>query len=456
MSRPQLRQTGRRTERVVPVTVLALAVALLGLALTIWRPLAPAVGPVATDLAAFDAAVLDAVRAYRTPGYAVAAVATLLSVAVPAAFVLLPAARRLVERVAGTRDHAATRAALVTLVVAAATSLAILPLAAWRQIVHDGRWGFRTQPAIGWFRDWLIASAGRWLGLSIGVLLLLWAIRRWPRSWPSRLTLVGTVLAGLLVLAHPLVIQPIFLPTGPFPDGPHRVAIEEVLARADLDDLPVRLGDASLRTTRVNAVITGLGPTARVVIYDTMLDLSPEQVATVMAHEVGHYEHADLPRGVLLAATGLFAGLWLLRGILDSPTVRRRVRGPADPRLAALIVALVAVTQLAVAPVTNHVSRRLEAAADARAFELSQQPGTFIRTARVFTLRDLSPPRPPRWVQLFYGTHPTPEERIAAAVAYAEEHGLALPDLATLRAEERDVRHPAIDGGLPVAPRSDS
>jgi hypothetical protein len=73
----------------------------------------------------------------------------------------------------------------------------------------------------------------------------------------------------------------------------------------------------------MNALITGLGPTEQVVLYDTLLELPAPQVAAVLAHELAHQEHADLARGTLLTATAALVGLLLLRRVLDGAVVRR-------------------------------------------------------------------------------------------------------------------------------------
>jgi STE24 endopeptidase len=444
-----LERTDLRTrprERWAPWVTIAILLALGGALASLWRPLAPVPVAYPTDLDGFDTAVLTAVQSYRGPKLVVANLATALGVLVPVWIVLSHRGRNLVTRLAGPRSHSPASAALVGFTISFLVSLTIFPLAAWSRVVHDGSWGFRTQPPIGWFRDWLLVSGGTALGVAVLSAILVVGMARWPRTWPYRLTVLGTGLATLLVLVHPVLLQPVLLPTAPFPDGPHRQAIAPVLAAAGDPDLPLVVGEASRRSTRVNALVTGIGPTARVVVYDNLLELPPDQVASVVAHELAHHEHRDVPRGIALTATALLPALLLVQRVVGSSGVQRRlrVRGPADPRLVAVVLATAAVLELAGQPVANLVSRRLEAAADVRAMELTGDPETLIRTTRVFTIRDLSPPDPPPWVTVMYRTHPSVAERIRRAVQAAEEAGIELPAREDVARDEAAQRHPDI------------
>lgn len=435
---------GARPERVAVYAVLAVALAAAGVAASLWRPLAPPVPEVTSDLATFAPAVMDVVETYRGPRYVVSALATTLSVLVPVLVAITPWGRRLVARVAGPATHSAWRSALVALVVAALTSLAIFPLAAWSGIVHEGRWGFRTQSAAGWLVDWMLVAGGTWLATAVLIAVLVAAARRWPRSWPFRLTLVGTMLAAVVVLFHPLVLQPILLPSSPMPPSETRDAAEAVLEAQGAGNLALHVGDASLRTTRVNAMVVGIGPTERVVLYDTLLDLPGAQIESVLAHELAHREHRDLLRGILLTPALLLPGLLLLRALVLRPSATTGLggRGWVDPRRVATVLAVVAALELVGSPVANLVSRRAEAAADHRALQVTGDPVARVAATRAFTVRDLAAPRGPAWARLLHGTHPSIEERIRAAVAQADAG--ELPPREEFEEREREIAHEAV------------
>ena len=63
-------------------------------------------------------------------------------------------------------------------------------------------------------------------------------------------------------------------------------------------------------------------------------------------------------------------------------------------------VVLVLVGQFAAQPVVAWQSRRIEAAADARALELVRDPAGQVALQRGFVIDDLVDPNPPAWVRL--------------------------------------------------------
>ncbi|GGI07261.1 M48 family metalloprotease [Egicoccus halophilus] len=431
----------------------AVGLAALGLAASVWRPLAPAVPATTGQLATFGDGVLTAVAAYRAPRYVVSAIATVLGIAVPLGFVATRWGRERVRVWAG--DAAGPwRAGLVALRLSILGSLAVLPLAVYSGVLHEGRWGFRTRSVPGWLLDWGVRAGSRWLGIAVLVVLLFAVVRRWPDSWPFRATVGGTLLVAGAVLLHPVVVQPWTLPSVPLAAGPAADAMADVLDRAGDPPVDVRVGEASRRTTRVNALVTGLGPTQRVVVYDNLLELPPAQVASVFAHELAHQEHADLTRGVALSGAALLTALVLLRFVLSSRRLQRAAGAdaPGDGRMVAVVLLAAAVLELVGTPIGNAVSRRAEAAADARAVELTRDPALLLSTTRVFTVRDLASPTPPRWVRLLHGTHPTVTERITYLEGWAEREGIELPTLAELERAEEDQHHPAVSDAPPREP----
>jgi STE24 endopeptidase len=180
----------------------------------------------------------------------------------------------------------------------------------------------------------------------------------------------------------------------------------------EVDD--VRVADASRRTTTANAYVAGIGPTKRVVLYDTLLDgrFTEGEILVVSAHELAHVERSHLWKGLawfaLLAVPGVFLLAW----------ITERWGGLAQPRLVPLGLAIAFAYILAVQPLTNAVSRRYEAEADWIALETTRDADSAVSLEQRFVTTSLSDPDPPAWVTLWFGTHPTPLERIGMAEAF--------------------------------------
>lgn len=413
-----------------------------GVLATLIRPLAPPVGSADTALAAFPPVVLDLAARYRGPRYLSGVLQLLVAVAVPLLAVSTAGGRRLLARIAGPSAEGPWRSVLVAVAVVGVTAGVAFPLRLWTGYLHERAWGFRTGGLGGWLADQGVAAAVGLVTTAIAAGAFAWLLRRSPHRWHLWLVPIGTALTAIGVVLHPLVVQPLLLDTAPLPQGEVRSAVEQVLARAGEPGLDILVGDASRRTTKVNAFVTGLGPSRQVVLYDTLLELPPDQVAVVVAHELAHREHRDIPRGVLLGAAGLVLLGYALRIALGSPRVRALVgaRAPTDPRLLAVVVLVAVLGQVLALPLVGWASRRAEAAADHRALELSGEPDELVRTAREFVLRDLAQPRPPGWASFLWGTHPSVDERIRRAVGYARRHGLPLPTPDELLVSEADLR----------------
>lgn len=401
----------------------AAAVVIAGVVVQVIRPLAPDLGPAPPATQWFDAAHLAQVEAYRRPLYAVALVAFLLRLAVPCIVAFTAAGRRVTGRIVQRvgEDRPARAAAAVVLAVVVATDLVVLPLTFWAGYVHEGAFGFRTQGLAGWGYDWLIAKAPAWLVVLVLVLGGYALARRLPLAWPPVAGLAAAGLTVVLVFGAPLVLQPLVFDTEPVPPGPLRAEVERILGRSGEHIERIVLADASRRTTKRNAYVAGLGASRQVVLYDTLVENhGPDEVGVVLAHELGHARHADLPRGTLGGAAGVVVLAYLLSALLRRRVRAGRQRGLTDPRAAAVVLAVLLLVHAISVPVHNAASRRAEAAADLAALQLTGAPETYLRLTSDLARANLSDPVPPPWALHLWSTHPPPSARLEMGRQWAE------------------------------------
>lgn len=393
----------------------AVAVVALGLAVNLWRPLAPEIGPLRDAQRWFDGAHLARVDAYQDPRYAVALGALLVRLGVVLAAAFSAPGRRLVRRVVDRigdgRPGRAAAAVIVAVLVAA--DLAVLPLSFWSGFVHEGAFGFRTQGLAGWAGDWLVARIPAWLAAAALAAAGYTLVRRLPRAWPAVAGLSGAVLTAVLVFAAPYVLEPLWFDTEPLPPGDVRTAVAEVLGGSGEPINQLLVADASRRTRKHNAYISGLGASRRVVLYDTLVaDRPADEIAMIVAHELGHQRNADLGRGTLLGGAGTVAGAFALALLVRWRARRGRQQGQADPTAAAVLLAGVLVLTLVTVPLQAAVSRRAEAAADHASLELTGDRATYLDMHLQLATENLGDPAPPTWVRLLWSTHPTSVERL--------------------------------------------
>ena len=306
-----------------------------------------------------------------------------------------------------------------TALVEALTAAVTLPLAFWSGFVRERQWGFSTQRVGGWAADRakvfavaLVLSSGTFLGL-VG------AARAFPRAWPIAAALIGGLLVVALGLLAPLVFEPLFNRFEPLDDPELRGELLALAARAELPIREVLVADASRRSRKANAYVSGLGPTRRLVLFDTLLArASFAEVGLVLAHELGHHRARHLAKGTALAVAGVAAFVTVLWALLRRPELLTAIDAPggaADPRVVAFVLFLGTALQISVAPLGAALSRRCEREADRFSLELTQDLATLEATHRSLATANLSDLDPPRPVYLAFFTHPTPVERIEAA-----------------------------------------
>ncbi len=251
-----------------------------------------------------------------------------------------------------------------------------------------------------------------------GAALLLALIRRMPRGWWLPAAAAVTLLAVAFVWIAPVLLAPVFNHFDALPEGSRTRA--QVLAlgeRAGVEIGEVYSVDASRRVTSLNAYVDGIGSTKRVVLYDNLLDQAePREVGSVVAHELGHVAHNDLLRGLLYIALVAPLGMLFTRE-LGSSLARRGGADPATPAAVPAYLFAIMLATFALSVPGNQLSRKVEAAADAFALELTGDPQALIDLQLRLARSNLSDPDPPGLYSTLFATHPPTLERIGSALA---------------------------------------
>ena len=215
------------------------------------------------------------------------------------------------------------------------------------------------------------------------------------------------LLVLLLSFVAPVVLEPVFNRFRPLEDAELSASLRALAERAGVPVSDVLVADASRRTRKHNAYVSGIGSTCRVVVFDTLLrDAERAELETVVAHELGHRRHRDVAKGTVLAMAGAVAAV-LVAWPLD-PT----------PRRIPLLLLAWGLLELATLPFSAACSRRLERRADRFALELTRDAAAFRSAFVRLAKANLSDLDPPRLVYALLFTHPTPPERLAAAAAF--------------------------------------
>ena len=306
-----------------------------------------------------------------------------------------------------------SRSVAVVVLFAVLERLLDLPFSIFSTFSLEARFGFNRATFAMFVMDRMKGAA---LSLALGVPLLyglFFLLGQLPDTW----WLIGW--AGLMILMiamtviYPAWIAPIFNKFTPMPQGQLKTRIEALLAKCGFESKGLYVMDASRRSTHGNAYFTGFGKAKRIVFFDTLLqNHTPEEILSILAHELGHYKLGHIGQRIAETAVLSFIGFavfsWAFAGGLTG------VFGlPADPGLV-LIVILTAFGPILhlLSPLTSFLSRRAEYQADGFAKAMAGA-APMISALTKLSRDNLSTLTPDRLYALFYYSHPPVPARIA-------------------------------------------
>lgn len=283
-----------------------------------------------------------------------------------------------------------------------------------------------------WFWDW---TKEELVTIVIGIVFasVLFAVMRFsPRRWWLLAWVPLVLILLVLLVVMPLVVDPLFNKFEPLSEQhPDLVAsIGKLTRRAGVPIPPERmfLEVASKKTNAINAYVTGLGASKRVVVWDTTIQkTTPDETLFVVGHELGHYVLGHVWKGFLAGAAALLAALYLMfRGLhwaLNRWGHEWKIFGAEDWASLALLLLLLQVLLFFSSPAINWFSRMQEHAADVYALEVTHGliPNSAEVGAHAFQALgelDLSDPNPPPLITIWLYSHPPVAERLVFAHNY--------------------------------------
>lgn len=333
----------------------------------------------------------------------------------------------------------------------AAVALLNLPLSLYGGYVLEHRFGLSTEGFTSWLGDW-----GKALGLTMaGGVIVAWVfftvVRRSPGRWWFYFWLATIPLVLSLILIEPYVVEPLFYRFTPLAQTRPALAarIETMMRRAGLSVPPSHIFEmnASSRTNAINAYVSGLGASKRVVVWDTTIkDLDPDELLLVLGHETGHYVLHHIPKEFawdeLVALAFFYLGFRLVARLMKFVEGAKQVE---LTDLASLPLVLIVLTLLMFLsdPIVNGVSRHYEHQADQFGLEVAYGIVGDPNAAEVQSLQilgdiDLADPDPSSFIKFWLYTHPPLAERIRFAAEYKPwAHGQRLNLLPNYHEGER-------------------
>ena len=358
----------------------------------------------------FSAAELDRAEHYER----FLRVITVLSLVatIIALLVLIRRAPRLARNTGLGPVGAGVIVGMITITVIWVVSFPFAVAARW----WDGRYGLTHGSWLDWFFEPWGELGGTAVLALIQITVVMLLARRYARLWWVPAMSIFAVLIALAVFASPYLLA---FTVDPPKSAQLRQDVRTLERQEGVSGTPVDVEKVSDLTTQANAFASGLGPTTRVVVWDTLLKhpFDRGEIRFVLAHEFGHLARDHLWKGL---AWVLLFGFPLAFAVAQ---ITRRRGGLGDPGVLPFAFLVLLLLQVMVTPAQNAVSRRVEAEADWMALQTTRDPASGRGLFEKFQETSLAEPNPPTWAYLFLDTHPTLMQRIAMTEAWKERQG---------------------------------
>ncbi len=299
-----------------------------------------------------------------------------------------------------------------------------LPLEYYSGFRLPHHYGQSNETLAGWLKD---QALGLLLSGLIGLPLLegvYWALRTAGGAW--WLWTAGGLVAFSVIFSAlaPVVIMPLFNKYTP-------LGAEYADLSARLTALARQAGttvsgvfrfDMSRRTKAANAALTGLGRSRRIILGDTLLqEFTPDEIETVIAHELAHHVHRDIPLGLALSSLSSLVGLYLVSLVLKWGVAALGFSSPADIAALPLLALALGVFGLVTLPLNNAFSRWREHRADVYALQATHKPEAFANAMTRLANQNLAEADPEHWVVWLLHSHPPIRDRIALAQRFQSD-----------------------------------
>lgn len=322
---------------------------------------------------------------------------------------------------------------LYCIILFVAMSILSFPFDYYRDFHLEVQYGFMNQTFGEWMGEQLKSLIVSLVIIPVPVFFLYFVIQRFKRWWLA-FSLFAFPFMVLFIVIAPVLISPIFNKFEPLKDKALEKEILTLASHAGIEGSDVFEVDASRQSSKVNAYVTGLLNTKRIVLYDTLIKgFTYNEIKFVMGHEMGHYLMKHIWWGLGLMVFYLVAVLWLIEKSIHSLLHRWRhafrFERMEDIASLPLVLALLSVFMFFLQPVQNYASRYMEHKADIFGMDVTTISGDEAASAfDKLSAYNLSDPDPNPIIEFWFYDHPTLVDRMAFVRQYRAEHPIALKE----------------------------
>lgn len=291
--------------------------------------------------------------------------------------------------------------------------LVSIPFRIYSTFGIEEKYGFNTTTPKVFITD-IIKSIMISIILGVPILsFLLWIIEVDPNWW-WKFILVVIIFEIFISWLYPMVIAPLFNKFYPLEDEELKNKILSLLKKAKFKISNIFVMDASRRTKKVNAYLTGIGNSRRVVLFDTILSYNHDEILAVLAHELGHHVKRHIPKIIALSILFYIAYIYFVFLIYKSPLISYTFS--VEKNFSIIVYSFIFISSIAyfITPIINAISRKFEYSADKFSKELLETEEPLISALKRLVKENLANLNPLPLYRIWHYSHPSPEERILA------------------------------------------
>ena len=305
--------------------------------------------------------------------------------------------------------------------IAVSKTLVSLPFDLYSGYTLAHRENLSNQSPAGWLWD-------RCKGLALLVLLggaasggFLMIMAAWPERWWWIAALASVLLLVFISLIAPVVLAPIFFRFKPLADEGLKERLLALLAKTKARVYGgVWEMEMSSKTKTANAALVGWGPSRRVVLSDTLLDFTPDEIEAILAHEIAHHVGRHIALLIAMKSMMLTFGMYFSRYVLEwlGGWVNPALVQPGEPANIVVLWVVLILMGMVTSPLFLVVSRILEHRCDRYSTEHARARGGLSSALVKLCRQNLTDPKPPGWVVALFHSHPPVSERLAKIASW--------------------------------------
>lgn len=194
-----------------------------------------------------------------------------------------------------------------------------IPFSLYDHFVLEEKFGFNKTTMSTYIKDLIKSFLLQVILIPLLVPLILVAISFGGKYFYIYAEIVCVILSFFMMWLYPNIIAPLFNKFSDLEEGPVKEKIYALAGKVEYPLKKIYVIDASTRTEHSNAYLYGLGKNKRIVLYDTLLQkLSPEEIESIVGHELGHWKCSHTIKMFIFAMIQIFVMFYLFSFFIDN------------------------------------------------------------------------------------------------------------------------------------------